>query len=250
MNAKICLEFSFKKNRDNFTLEMASRFECCVTVLFGASGSGKTTLLRLLSGLEVPDSGVMTFGAQCYSSSSTGAFLSPQGRAFGYVAQHESLLPHLDVLQNILYGARRLHEAERLPRARELIGEVGLDGLENRFPRELSGGQKQRVAIARTLISSPKALLLDEPFSALDHAARFRLGELIVALQRRLSIPVILVTHDLLDAMSLADRICIVVDGRIVQEGSPRDLIENPSHENVIALLTHNRLGGAWFAKE
>jgi molybdate transport system ATP-binding protein len=250
MKTKACLEFSFKKCRENFTLDMSSRFECGVTVLFGASGSGKTTLLRLLSGLEKPDSGSMIFADRCFSSSSSGVFLAPQEREFGYVSQHEPLLPHRDVLQNILFGAKRIPEAERLFRARELIKEVDLEGLESRLPRELSGGQRQRVAIARTLISCPKALLLDEPFSALDHASRFRLGELIVSLQRRFSFPVILVTHDLLDAMSLADRICVVVDGRIVQEGSPRDLMENPSHENVIALFTHNRLGRSWFANE
>jgi molybdate transport system ATP-binding protein len=206
-----------------------------VTVLFGASGSGKTTMLRCLAGLEIPDTGEIKFGDEIWlkksgkrKAESGNIFLPPRKRGVGFVPQDYALFPHLPVARNVGYGLNELPAAERASRVAETLQWLGLDGLENRLPRELSGGQQQRVALARAVVRRPKLLLLDEPFASLDTPTRLRLrGELRQRL-RQLGIPTILVTHDRFEALALGDDVVVLHEGRNVQQGAAHEVFSRP----------------------
>jgi iron(III) transport system ATP-binding protein len=193
--------------------------------LLGPSGCGKTTLLRIIAGLEEPSAGqVLQAGADV-----TG--LPPSRRDFGIVFQSYALFPNLTVAQNIAYGleSRRLPRSEVTARVAEMLALVGLTGYETRYPAQLSGGQQQRVALARALAISPGLLLLDEPLSALDARVRGRLRLEVAALQRRLGVTTIMVTHDQEEALTMADRVVVMERGRIVQAGAPREVYRTPA---------------------
>jgi molybdate transport system ATP-binding protein len=201
-----------------------------VTVLFGASGAGKTTLLRCLAGLEQPDGGVIRFQGESWFDAEQRIFLPARRREIGLVPQDYALFPHLTVAGNVGYGLNALPAGERARRIVETLRWLGLEGLENRRPRELSGGQQQRVALARAVARRPRLLLLDEPLAALDTPTRLRLrGELRQHL-RELEIPTILVTHDRLEAMALSDEVVIMHDGRNVQHGPAQDVFSRPAN--------------------
>ena len=193
--------------------------------LLGPSGCGKTTLLRIIAGLEEPSAG------QVIQAGKDVTKLSPGQRDFGIVFQSYALFPNLTVTQNIAYGL----ENRRLPRARvqarvaEMLSLVGLTGYETRYPAQLSGGQQQRVALARALAISPGLLLLDEPLSALDARVRARLRLEVAALQRRLGVTTIMVTHDQEEALTMADRVVVMDHGRIAQIGAPREVYRAPA---------------------
>lgn len=193
--------------------------------LLGPSGCGKTTLLRIIAGLEEPSAGqVIQAGADVTR-------LPPSRRDFGIVFQSYALFPNLTVAQNIAYGLenRRLPKAQVAARVNEMLQLVGLEGYEARYPAQLSGGQQQRVALARALALSPGLLLLDEPLSALDARVRARLRLELAALQRRLGVTTIMVTHDQEEALTMADRVAVMDRGRIVQVGSPREVYRAPA---------------------
>lgn len=192
--------------------------------LFGESGSGKTTILRIVAGFEKPDSGRILVGGRDVTG------LPPERREIGYVFQDYTLFPHLTVGQNIAYGLRvqKKPSRERLTRVRELLALTELEGFEDRAVSHLSGGEQQRVALARALAPSPKALLLDEPFSAIDTERRGALRLHLLNIQRALRIPTIFVTHSRTEALYLSDRLVIMKNGGIVEEGTPRDLYERP----------------------
>jgi iron(III) transport system ATP-binding protein len=191
----------------------------------GPSGCGKTTLLRIVAGLEVQSSGRIVQAGRDISR------LPPMERDYGIVFQSYALFPNLDVASNVAYGLvnRRVARAQRDERVRELLALVGLPEAGRKFPGQLSGGQQQRVAIARALATSPSLLLLDEPLSALDARVRVRLRSEIRALQQRLGITTILVTHDQEEALSMADRIVVMKDGAIEQIGTPSDVYLDPA---------------------
>jgi iron(III) transport system ATP-binding protein len=193
--------------------------------LLGPSGCGKTTLLRIIAGLEEPTAGqVLQAGVDVTK-------LPPSRRDFGIVFQSYALFPNLTVAQNIAYGLenRRLSKPQVLARVEEMLQRVGLVGYETRYPAQLSGGQQQRVALARALAISPGLLLLDEPLSALDARVRARLRLEVAALQRRLGVTTIMVTHDQEEALTMADRIVVMDHGRIAQIGAPREVYRAPT---------------------
>jgi iron(III) transport system ATP-binding protein len=191
----------------------------------GPSGCGKTTLLRIIAGLEVQDEGTIVQGGRDISR------LPPMERDYGIVFQSYALFPNLSVAQNVSYGLvnRRVARAEREARVKELLALVGMPDAGAKYPGQLSGGQQQRVAIARALATSPGLLLLDEPLSALDARVRVRLRGEIRALQQRLGITTILVTHDQEEAMTMADRIVVMKEGAIEQVGKPEEIYLRPA---------------------
>jgi iron(III) transport system ATP-binding protein len=205
-----------------------------ITALLGPSGSGKSTLLRILAGFERPDEGEVLIDGQTVASRDT--FVPPQKRHVGIVTQEGSLFPHLDVAANVAYGlpgnwSRHWSAARRRDRAArvaELLEMVGLPGHGARRPDELSGGQQQRVALARALAPAPAAILLDEPFSALDTGLRVELREEVCGLLRRLETTTVLVTHDQGEALSLADHVVILRAGEVVQAGRPDAVYARP----------------------
>ncbi len=191
----------------------------------GPSGCGKTTLLRIIAGLEVQTSGTVIQAGRDISR------LPPMKRDYGIVFQSYALFPNLTIAQNVAYGLvnRRMARAQRDARVAELLSLVGLPDSGAKFPAQLSGGQQQRIAIARAIATSPGLLLLDEPLSALDARVRVRLRGEIRALQQRLGITTILVTHDQEEAMSMADRIVVMNQGAIDQIGTPSEVYRNPT---------------------
>ena len=195
-----------------------------VVALLGPSGCGKTTLLRLIAGFEEPDAGSVAVAGERVAGA--GAWVPPERRRVGMVFQDYALFPHLTVAENVGFGLRRRERAQRVPM---LLALVGLCGLGHRYPHELSGGQQQRVALARALAPGPELVLLDEPWSNVDPQLRGELREEVSAILRPLQVTVVLVTHDREEAFSLADRIALMRDGTVVQEGPPEELYLRPS---------------------
>ena len=192
--------------------------------MLGPSGSGKTTCLRLIAGFEQPDAGhIEIFGEKVEG-------LPPYRRAVNTVFQDYALFPHLSVGDNVAYGlrVRGVGRAERDKQAREALAMVKLTGMESRRPAQLSGGQRQRVALARALIVRPKVLLLDEPLGALDLKLREEMQLELKGLQRALGLSFVFVTHDQGEALSMADRVAVFNEGRIVQVGPPEEVYERP----------------------
>ncbi len=222
--------------------------------LLGASGSGKTTTLRLIAGFERLDSGRIVLGGTVVSDPVAGVFAPPEVRGLGMVFQSYALWPHLTVAGNLSLGLeeRRLPRAEIAAKVAAVLSQVGLSGLDGRYPSELSGGQQQRIALARALVAEPRILLLDEPLSNLDAALREQVRGEIRALQKRLGITTVLVTHDQVEAMSVSDRIGIMHEGRVVQIDKPEILYHRPHSPFVAnflgqANLLHGIAGGRSF---
>jgi iron(III) transport system ATP-binding protein len=195
----------------------------------GPSGCGKTTLLRAIAGLDPQDEGSIEIAGRDVSK------LPPAARDFGIVFQSYALFPNLTVGDNVAYGLvnRRTNRAQRAARVAELLALVGLPEQGIKYPAQLSGGQQQRVALARALATAPGLLLLDEPLSALDARVRVRLRDEIKALQRRLGVTTILVTHDQEEALAMADRIVVMNQGTIDQVGTPEAIYARPATEFV-----------------
>ncbi|MFH5927001.1 ABC transporter ATP-binding protein [Roseomonas xinghualingensis] len=208
-----------------------------VLALVGPSGAGKSTALRCLAGLHRPETGRVICNDAVWLDTGTGVDLPPHRRAVGMVFQDYALFPHMTALGNVAAAMGHLPRGRRHDRARELLTLVRLSGLEERRPAEMSGGQQQRVAVARALARDPAVLLLDEPFSAVDRATRRQLQEELAALRRVLSIPVLLVTHDLEEAAALGDRICVLHHGRGLQTAPAAELLARPVSAEVARLL-------------
>lgn len=202
-------------------------------VVIGPSGSGKTTILKLLAGFIEAQSGrILVKGEDV-------AGLPPHRRDLGIVFQAYALFQHMTAVENVAYPlkVRGIGKAERLGRARLALARVGLDGFDRRLPANLSGGQQQRVALARALVFSPKALLLDEPLSALDAFRRVEMRDEIVRVQRDAAIATLHVTHDLEEAMSIGDRVAVMHGGRLLQVAPPDVLYDRPVDARVAAFV-------------
>jgi iron(III) transport system ATP-binding protein len=203
--------------------------------ILGPSGVGKTTLLRCLAGFERPDSGSVAIDGDAVSSDSS--WVEPSRRGVGIVPQDGALFTHMTVARNIGAGLADIASGPRANRVAELVSIMRLDGLENRLPAELSGGQQQRVAVARAIAPSPRVVLLDEPFAALDTELRTELRADVRELLRKESITAILVTHDQDEALSLSDSISVMRDGAIIQTGTPADIYARPADIDVALFL-------------
>jgi len=209
--------------------------------LLGPSGSGKTTSLRMIAGFDQPTRGnIYLFGRDV-------SHLPPYERPVNTVFQDYALFPHMNVGENIAYGLmiKRVPKKEQTERVQKMLALVQLEGMEKRKPSQLSGGQRQRVALARALINNPKVLLLDEPLGALDLKLRQQMQVELKALQQRLGITFIFVTHDQEEALTMSDRIAVFSQGRIQQIGTPAEMYENPANEFVAGFVgTSNLLRG------
>jgi iron(III) transport system ATP-binding protein len=206
-----------------------------ILTLLGPSGCGKTTTLRMVAGLETPDAGDIFFGDQAVVMSSRQISLPPNKRNVGMVFQSYAIWPHMTVAENVAFPlkARRFPKKEIKERVLRALDLVGLTGFEDRPGPLLSGGQQQRVAFARALVTEPRVLLLDEPFSNLDAKLREQMRISVKLLQKRLNIAMLFVTHDQIEALSLSNRIALMNFGVVQQQGDPRLLYEAPVNEFV-----------------
>jgi sulfate transport system ATP-binding protein len=215
---------------DNVSLEVPPG---CLLALLGPSGSGKTTLLRVISGLEVPDSGTVLY----YDEDLTNR--SARDRNFGFVFQHYALFRHMTVFDNIAFAlrVRRWPKARIKERVDELLHLIRLDGLDRRYPSQLSGGQRQRVALARSLAAQPRVLLLDEPFGALDAKVRIELRAWLRRLHDEIGVTSVFVTHDQEEAFEVADKVVVMGGGKVEQVGTPEEVFEHPANAFVMDFL-------------
>lgn len=221
------------------------RFSCQrgeMLALTGPSGSGKSTVLRAIAGLMRVEAGHVRCNGASWINTEQGVFLPPQARKAGLVFQDYALFPHLSVLQNLTLAMGHQPRKTRNAKASELLEQVNMQGLGDRSPLTLSGGQRQRVALARALAREPEALLLDEPFSAVDQQTRDKLYRELAQLRTRLEMPMILVTHDMREVQQLADRLVLIHRGKTLQEGAVDRLISQPESPEIARLLGHQNL--------
>jgi molybdate transport system ATP-binding protein len=207
------LRIDVKKNLRYFGLDIS--FVCPdkkMLVLIGPSGGGKTTIIRIIAGLEKADGGTVAYNGETWMDVKNGIFIPPQKRRLGYVFQEYTLFPNLNVYGNIAFSAQDEKDVD------ELLRLFGIGHLRNRKPYEISGGERQRCAICQALARRPQVLLLDEPFSALDVITRRKLRDELRALKGTLSLPIVYVTHDINEALFLADDILPVVEGKIARD--------------------------------
>jgi len=206
-----------------------------IFVVMGLSGSGKSTLIRMLNGLLEPTSGSVTIAGTEIAGVPAATLRRVRQQNVSMVFQHFALFPHRTVLDNAAYGleVQGVAKAERLERAQKIVKIVGLDGWQDKYPSQLSGGMQQRVGLARALATETDILLMDEAFSALDPLIRREMQEQLLELQAELGKTIIFITHDLNEAMFLGDRIAVMRDGRIVQIGTPEDILTDPANDYV-----------------
>lgn len=197
--------------------------------LAGPSGAGKSTALRIVAGLQRPDRGRVRCGEETWFDATGGVDVPSERRRCGYLFQDHALFGHLTAVENVAYGMGDVPRGERGARALDLLARFGVEGVASARPARLSGGERQRVALARALARRPHALLLDEPLSALDPRGRARAGREMVALVGEANVPVLLVTHNFTEAATLADRIAVIDDGRVVQVGEANTLAAQPA---------------------
>ncbi|GKQ40899.1 glycine betaine/L-proline ABC transporter ATP-binding protein [Streptomyces sp. A012304] len=206
-----------------------------VFVVMGLSGSGKSTLVRCLTRLIEPTAGAIAVDGEDVRAMDRARLRELRRHRAAMVFQHFGLLPHRTVLDNVAYGLeiQGVSRSERRSRAREVVAKVGLEGMEQRRPGQLSGGQRQRVGLARALAVDPEVLLFDEPFSALDPLIRRDMQEEVVRLHREEGRTMVFITHDLNEALKLGDRIALMRDGRVVQLGTPEEIVGSPADDYV-----------------
>lgn len=226
--------------RQQAPIPLDAEFACApgeVLALVGPSGAGKSTVLRTIAGNYRPTHGNVLVNGETWLDSASGVHRPPHRRAVGMVFQNYALFPHMTALGNVMAAMGAVPAGDRAGRARGLLELVHLSGLEDRRPDQLSGGQQQRVAVARALAREPAVLLLDEPFSAVDKSTRQRLYREIAELRTALAMPVVLVTHDLDEAVMLADRLAVLHRGRTLQVGTPEEVTTRPASAEVARLV-------------
>lgn len=227
---ELCKSFSGKTVAENISFQLEPGR---ILAVLGQSGCGKSTLLKMIAGLETPDSGnIMLNGLDITHT-------PPEKRNISLMFQDYALFPHLTAAENVAFGLklRGVSQAEAMQRAEKALAEVGLQNESRRRPEKLSGGEQQRTALARALITNPRLLLLDEAFSGLDMHLRHLLRNQTTARIRQLSIPALMVTHDAEEALSSADSVALMHEGRILQYGSPTEVVNRPSSLRAAELL-------------
>ena len=210
-----------------FELDCAFEAAPGFTVLFGHSGAGKTSVLDCIAGIKTPDQGKLSLNGTTLFDSHTGTNRSPHSRRIAYVFQELALFPHMTVAQNVSFGLARISDAKAKARCHHMLSRFGITHLSARKPKDLSGGERQRVALARSLVTDPQTLLLDEPLAALDRPTRMRIVDDLRAWNDEHNVPILYVTHSVREALALGERILMMDEGKIVAEGRPSDLL-NP----------------------
>ncbi|MFA5398897.1 MAG: ABC transporter ATP-binding protein [Dehalococcoidia bacterium] len=233
------LDLRIITNIGGFSLNVSWTMESELVVLFGHSGSGKSMTLRTIAGIVPQGDGYIRLNGRLLYSKDMKINLPPQQRSVGYVFQDLALFPHMTVEKNILFGTRGIDSREARKKAMDMMELFNLAEFRGRYPNEISGGQKQRVALARALMRNPEILLLDEPFSSLDDQLRLEMRRCLVnVVKREFRIPAILVTHNVLEVFSLADRVMVYSRGGIVQCDTPQAVFNNPVNEEVMSLVS------------
>ena len=213
----------------NFNLDIESGE---IISVVGSSGSGKTTLLRLISGLEMPDNGQITLKNKIVSSDNN--FVRPEDRDCSLVFQDYALFPNMSMRQNIYFGKNSESNKEKIE---QLIEITGIENILEKFPHQCSGGEQQRVALVRSLAIDPSLVLMDEPLSNLDYNLKANLALVIRNLLKKFKITAIIVTHDIMDAMEMSDRIIVIDKGEVMQNGLPNELYNNPQSKKIALLF-------------
>jgi molybdate transport system ATP-binding protein len=207
------------------------------TMLLGPSGCGKTTLLNCVAGFVRPDAGRITLGARVLFDSSSGVDLPVPKRHLGYMFQNLALFPHMTVEQNVQYGLGKLPVDERRARMMTMLDSFRISHLVARKPSQISGGERQRVALARSLVTNPTMLLLDEPLSALDAASKSNILDDLRDWNEAHGIPILYVTHSPQEAFAVGERVVVLQSGRILAEGTPQDVLSKPRHETIAQIV-------------
>jgi molybdate transport system ATP-binding protein len=227
---------SFPTPEREFSLDVDFSAAPGFTILFGASGSGKTTLLDCVAGLATPDAGRIAVGERVLFDPGARTNIPVAKRGVGYVLQDLALFPHLTVEQNTEYGIAHLAGSARRQRAAAMLQEFRIDHLRRQRPAKISGGERQRVALARTLVTDPCVLLLDEPLAALDAATKSKILDDLRRWNRAHGIPILYVTHSREEVIALGERVLVMEQGRIIAQGSPHEVLRAPQQETVAQL--------------
>ena len=229
-----------------FVLDVSLEIPPGITILFGPSGAGKSTLLDCLAGLVRPDAGRIAIGEEALFDSASRANLPPQKRRIAYVFQSLALFPHMTVEENVSYGLAYLQRQERRARVGEILAAFHVENLKTRKPGEISGGEKQRVALARSLVTLPRLLLLDEPLTGLDAALKAAIVEDLRAWNAAQRIPILYVTHSREEVDALGERVIAMDHGRVVSAGTPQEVLDAPRRKRLAqAAGFENLLGGS-----
>jgi molybdate transport system ATP-binding protein len=237
IQARIRKRFAAGPESAGFSLDLEFQAARGFTVLFGPSGAGKTLTLDCIAGFARPEEGRILLDDQILFDGAARVFVPPRGRSCGYVFQNYALFPHMTLRENLEFAAKRIPRLERHRKIGEMLEKFHLAGVSGRRPYELSGGQKQRCSIARALIGAPRVLLLDEPSRGLDAPLRSELYAVLAQVRDEFGIPVLLVTHDFAECLELGDEMIVLRDGRAVQTGTPRQVMEQPANVDVARLL-------------
>ncbi len=219
-----------------FTLDVRFVASPGITVLFGASGSGKTTILDCIAGLRKPDCGRVAIGDRVLFDSGSRTDIPIAGRRVGYVLQNLALFPHMTASENIAYGLTHVNAAERTCRIEAISNSLGIAHVLGRRPVDISGGERQRVALARTLVTEPHVLLLDEPLSGIDLPAKSRIINDLRIWNDEHGIPIFYVTHDRSEVFALAENVIAIEQGKVIAQGGPLDVLDRPQYEAIAQL--------------
>lgn len=242
------LELDIKTRLEGFSLDVHWDMGSELVVLFGHSGAGKSMTLRTIAGIAPQGDGYIRLNGRTLFHKDRNINLAPRERSVGYVFQDLALFPHMTVEKNILFGVAGIEGSVARNKAADMMKVFRLADHRCKYPHEISGGQKQRVALARALMRDPEILLLDEPFSALDDQLRMEMRKCLVnVVKDEFRIPTVLVTHNVLEAYVLADRVLVYSNGRVVQSGLPQTVFNEPVNEEVISLVNLKKLYPAYF---
>jgi molybdate transport system ATP-binding protein len=222
---------------NSFALEAAFEASAGFTMILSPSGGGKTTLLNCIAGLARPDAGRIVLGARVLFDSDERIDMPVAERRFGYVFQNLALFPHLTIAQNVQYGIAKLPAKERQARMITMLESFRIAHLVARKPSEISGGERQRVALARSLVTNPVAMMLDEPLTALDNATKSNILDDLRAWNASHEIPILYVTHSPEEAFALGERVVVLEDGRILAQGMPQYVLTTPRHETIAQVV-------------